>query len=111
MYIIIQLFYIMTIFYAVVYGSYWDDIEYFSGFHQACKKLIIQTLEFVAKGCSGFHPMIVEYNKDPYGNSTYGMTKNMFGIMKDDLEELARLEPAIVKENPMIAIHLINIIL
>lgn len=101
----------MTTFYAVVYGSYWDDIEYFSGFHQACKKLVIQTLDFVLKNRTGFHPMIVEYNKDPCGNATYGMTKNMFGISDTDLDEFGRLEPASVKENPMIAIHLINLIL
>lgn len=95
----------MTTFYAVVYGSGWDDIEYFSGFHQACKKLIIQTL-----GSSTFHPMIVEFNHDPCGSGTYGMTKNMFGIGGSNLEEFARLDPVKVKENPMLAIHLINLI-
>lgn len=91
-------------FYAVVYGNDWEDIEYFSSFQKACAKLVIQS----RSPSNSFHPMLFEYSRESSGG-TYGRTKNIHGIMK--LEELWRYDERSLKENPMQAFHLIEIVL
>lgn len=93
----------MSTFYMVVFGESWEDVEYFSSFQKACAKLVIQS----RNPANSFHPILLEYNREPSGG-TYGRSKPIMGIAK--LEELYRYDELALKENPTLAFHLVEII-
>jgi hypothetical protein len=87
--------------YAVVYGESWEDVDYFSSFQKACACLIVHSLHME----DGFHPMLYGYGKEEH-ESQYTRTINMYGVKK--LHELRRFDETLVKQNPLIALHLVE---
>lgn len=81
-------------FYAVVYGDNWEDIDYFSGYNRACEKLIRQTLHMTK-----FHPFLMEYMPGDHG--VMERTKNMMAVT--NLTEFNTLDKAQVALYPDIA--------
>jgi hypothetical protein len=94
-------------FYAVVYGDSWEDIDYFYSFHQARTKLVIQTRNVEH---ASFHPLLIAYNRDPC-SGCYGRTREFYGIPVSKLPDLLALDDVMLKNNPEIAFKLIESIL
>lgn len=93
-----------NMFYAVVYGDSWEDIEYLSSFHKAKAKLVIQT-RYMESG--SFHPLLIGYSHNNT-NDTYGKTRNFFGIKK--LDELFKWDETALKQRPELAFDLVEMI-
>jgi hypothetical protein len=91
------------LFYAVVYGDTWEDIQYFSSFHKARANLVIQT-RFKD---NSFHPILIGYSHNN-SDDRYGSTRNYFGIKR--YEELFKWDEVTIKQNPELAFDLIEMI-
>lgn len=95
-------------FYALVYGNGWEDIDYFFNFNKARAKLVIQTRHAAASD-DGFHPMLIGYNEDA-SNGTYGRMRDMYGIPKNKFLELLKHDEVTIKLNPELGCDLIEMV-
>jgi hypothetical protein len=80
--------------YAVVFGSDWEDIEYFSSFELAKRHLATYSLRM-----DNFHPVLVVYIDDKSGSfeskSVYAI-KDLGALKCSDIEEAIGLIEEIV---------------
>lgn len=96
-------------FYAIVYGDSWEDVDYYYSFQQARAKLVLQTRDAALQNLS-FHPMLIVYNRDPCSGS-YGRTREIYGIPKNKITQLKSYDDMMIKMNPEIAFYLIEYML
>lgn len=89
---------------AVVYGSSWEDISYFTDLSKAKKKLVIQTLG----GLSDFEPFL--YGLYPQLDGTMCQTRHQYYCDPTRLEEVLKaFTPKEVMENPAVALECVSI--
>lgn len=66
--------------YAVVYGSDWDDINYFNDYYKAIRNVILQTISM-----EDYYPVIYEYD---LRDGVYNKTDKVMWVNKTELLQM-----------------------